>query len=785
MPQTSKAGSLGGRMVLATLGFCLVFTLAAVTVRTWSAWREGAASMDAELALVGQVYQHTLSKAIWEMDREALHTHLASAIRVPALGHIEVRLIQAHRQLETLERSRAGWQVSKRAPKLQLPLTYQAYPEADSETVGEVRLYGDERQLWARLQGHIAAIVLTQIVQSLLLAGFIMWLFSHTVTTHVERIARHLARLSPANLSETLSLKRKTSRQDELQLLVQGINQLQSSLADYIAQKQRFECELAEHRDHLAELVRARTAELLQANTALAQSAETLRQIGDIGRELTTSLDRQAICQALYRHLRALLPLDGFDIAVLNPQGTHLQLIYCIEDEQVGGSLELPLDHPSSLTVRAFREERELVVADQAQIEAAPLPPGIAPSAPMRSAALRPLIANGQRIGVVCLLSHTAQAFQERELEVLRSTATYATIALANASAYATAERARSQAAQALEELRQAQSQLIQSEKMAALGQLIAGVAHEINTPIGAIKSSGRNIADSLRHTLENLPRLLQLLDEQQQQLFLRLIGHRAEPSAPLGTREERALMRALTTQLEQAGIDQARYKAAILVQLRAQDGALDYLPLLRHPEQALILDTAYSLASIASNTDNINMAVERVAKIIFALKSFARFNPSGERVEADLRDGLETVLTLYQHQFKHHVEVLRHYQDIPPLRCLPDELNQVWTNLIHNALQAMQHKGTLSLKIDRDGDAAVVSIGDSGCGIAEDIRERIFDAFFTTKPAGEGSGLGLDIVRKIVDKHGGHIRVQSEVGRGSTFSVYLPYARENGQVSA
>jgi two-component system NtrC family sensor kinase len=120
---------------------------------------------------------------------------------------------------------------------------------------------------------------------------------------------------------------------------------------------------------------------------------------------------------------------------------------------------------------------------------------------------------------------------------------------------------------------------------------------------------------------------------------------------------------------------------------------------------------------------------------------------------------------------------VVRNYEDIPPLSCFPDELNQVWTNLIHNALQAMNHEGTLTIGIRQEGDNAVVSVSDNGCGIPEEIRGKIFDVFFTTKPAGVGSGLGLDIVKKIIDKHQGRIEVQSEVGVGTTFSVFLPYA--------
>jgi signal transduction histidine kinase len=147
--------------------------------------------------------------------------------------------------------------------------------------------------------------------------------------------------------------------------------------------------------------------------------------------------------------------------------------------------------------------------------------------------------------------------------------------------------------------------------------------------------------------------------------------------------------------------------------------------------------------------------------------------------VMSDVREGLETVLTIYQNQIKQNTELVRDYEDIPPVRCLPDELNQVWTNLIHNALQAMQHRGTLTLTIRRGSGEVIVGVGDSGSGIEPAIRERIFDAFFTTKPAGEGSGLGLDIVRKIIDKHGGRIELRSEVGAGTTFFVHLPISGE------
>ena len=321
-----------------------------------------------------------------------------------------------------------------------------------------------------------------------------------------------------------------------------------------------------------------------------------------------------------------------------------------------------------------------------------------------------------------------------------------------------------------------AQSQLAQSEKMASLGQLVAGVTHEINTPIGAIKSSGGSITDALNDMLVQLPPLLQTLDAASTSLFLQLIGQANSPKTPISSREERAVVKAATEKIDAVGIAQARQKAVVMVNLNAH-GAIDtYLPLLQHPAAAQILETAGNVAIAISSAKNINLAVDRVIKIVLALKTFSRFDQNAEKMPAQLSEGLETVLTIYQAQTKHGIEIVRNYEDLPDLSCLPDELVQVWTNLIHNALQAMDHQGTLTLTIRRQDNEAVVSVGDSGCGIPEDIRGKIFDVFFTTKPTGVGSGLGLDIVKKIIDKHQGRIDVQSQVGVGTTFSVYLPY---------
>jgi signal transduction histidine kinase len=327
----------------------------------------------------------------------------------------------------------------------------------------------------------------------------------------------------------------------------------------------------------------------------------------------------------------------------------------------------------------------------------------------------------------------------------------------------------------ALDDLKTTQSQLIQSEKMATLGQLVANVAHEINTPIGAVKSSGESISVAVGNVLAGFPVMLLSLDESVRNVFFDLIAETRKPSPSLSTREERQLNRALSATLIDAGIADPQTKADLLISLRVQNEPLRFEEILRNERSMEILGMANQIGTIISGTENINLAVERVAKIVFALKSFSHTDHTGVMQPADIRIGIETVLTIYSNQIKQGVEVNRIYGEVPDVQCLADELNQVWTNLIHNALQAMNNSGHLTVTVTAADNGVSVSIADNGPGIPDDIKARIFDPFFTTKPVGEGSGLGLDIVSKIIDKHHGRIDVKSKVGAGSTFTVWLP----------
>ena len=355
---------------------------------------------------------------------------------------------------------------------------------------------------------------------------------------------------------------------------------------------------------------------------------------------------------------------------------------------------------------------------------------------------------------------------------------------------------------QALRDLQNTQQELIKTEKMAALGKLIANIAHEINTPLGAIRASTASIANALDETTRDLPPLLRTLPAEQYEPFLALLARASQPKPAITSREERAHRRAVERELDAAGVANADAIADTFVDMGIYDDITPALPLLRSGQVASMLQAAYHLASQHHHSANILAAVERMAKIVFALKSYAHADASGETMLASVTDGLDVVLTLYYNQLKHGIEVVKQYEDVPEIRCDPDELNQVWTNLIHNAIQAMQGKGRLEISVlqqqptptpsqegnslvesstsvpllggGRGGSSVVIAITDSGPGIPDEIKSRIFEPFFTTKPAGEGSGMGLDICKKILDKHQGRIEFESQPGR-TTFRVWLP----------
>jgi PAS domain S-box-containing protein len=385
----------------------------------------------------------------------------------------------------------------------------------------------------------------------------------------------------------------------------------------------------------------------------------------------------------------------------------------------------------------------------------------------------------GRMIGVICNeKTDEPRTWTTDEIAFATNVADY--IALAYESkdrieSYLALQAKEKELQRSLDELKRAQNQLVQSEKMASLGALIASVAHEVNTPISAVKASARNIVRSLPVVLTEVPTLLRNLPEEETQLFLNLVNQSVQSRTELTTQEERDFRAAVKKVLDEYAVDESYELAKELVEVRIVENIEHYIPLFEHELSYQILDKVYKLGQFKKNLDNIDVAAEKTARVVKALKTYSHVQNADHFVQTDIVESLETILTVYANQMKYGVSVEKDFQPgLPYIPVYPDEIGQVWTNIITNAVQAMKGKGKLKLGLRTRDNMLEVEITDSGPGIPQDILPRIFEPFFTTKPQGEGTGLGLDIVKKIVDKHNGKIWVDTEPGRTSFF-VHLP----------
>lgn len=286
-------------------------------------------------------------------------------------------------------------------------------------------------------------------------------------------------------------------------------------------------------------------------------------------------------------------------------------------------------------------------------------------------------------VGVIVLLSYQKRELNE-ELEILEAISFQLGNAIIRAELYQKNIQTVKELKQALKELKETQLQLINSEKMASLGQLVAGVAHEINTPVASIKSNN-----------------------------------------------------------------------GLLAKL---------IPQIENPEISEIMQEINQIDS---------EAIERISKMVYSLKKFVRLDEA-ELQEADINKELDLTLDLIRHETKNRIEIVKNYGKLPLIKCYPNMLNQVFTNILINACQAIDGKGTIIISTSYQGETLTVSIKDTGKGIPEEEISKIFSAGYTTKGVGIGTGLGLAICSKIIEKHNGKIIVNSEVDKGSEFVITI-----------
>ena len=339
--------------------------------------------------------------------------------------------------------------------------------------------------------------------------------------------------------------------------------------------------------------------------------------------------------------------------------------------------------------------------------------------------------------------------------------------------------RQASQLQSANKELKDTQSKLIHTEKMAVLGQLIAGVMHEVNNPMGVIKGGTQNLEHVIGEVIGNINRFREASSTKaHHQLFNSLIEVFQEKKFRyLTSREERNFRKELEAYLLEIGMKDVRFLAREMVSVDLLKEDIEKVidqetPI---PVAKDIIGFAVGFGKMFSNVSNMGIAIGKMQKILFALGNYSYSNDSRHPIEFDLIENLETVLTLYHNKLKRGIQIERNYcGERVEILGFPDEINQVWTNLVQNAIHAMGGQGILKLEVCEEPTSMVVRVTDNGSGISEEGLKKIFEPFYTTKIKGEGTGLGLSICKKIVEKHGGLMKVSSKPGM-TTFCVTFP----------
>ncbi|HEU4728218.1 MAG TPA: ATP-binding protein [Kofleriaceae bacterium] len=521
-----------------------------------------------------------------------------------------------------------------------------------------------------------------------------------------------------------------------------------------------------------ATAARARSADgaaVLSADEALV-AAEALRPFAE----------RVRVTRLPLRQARATDPPGAAAVAVLEP-----------------GDPDSPARPDSPAPVAEATAARDPAVGPPGE-------PGAGMTGALGPVVALPLDRKARVVGVLAVArARRTRVFSEADLNLLTTFADQAGAAVENALLYSEVREAseelekkvrlrttelteiNDELGKALADLREAQAQLVLSERMAGLGLLVAGVAHEINSPSAAIRGSIDGLTSSLARVSRHGAALaagsapVAVTD-----LLEALAPVLAERALPTGLTARKAA-REIAAALEAQGgppLAAARTLAAELADLGASPDEAVRLIEAIGPDRALAGPVVAALTDhvyLHRTASTVRHAVASIQRIVGALKSYSHLDQQAVRTEADIHEGLETTLALLHHSLR-DIVVERRFGSLPRVPVFVDELNQVWTNLIQNAQQALTNRssadGKISIATDVEGLWVVVRVTDNGPGVPPDVLPRIFEPFFTTKAKGEGTGLGLGIARQIVHKHGGTMRCESEPG-GTTFEVRLPVA--------
>jgi two-component system, NtrC family, sensor kinase len=340
--------------------------------------------------------------------------------------------------------------------------------------------------------------------------------------------------------------------------------------------------------------------------------------------------------------------------------------------------------------------------------------------------------AAGIKVGTFCIKDTKPRVLTEEQKRVLKDLALWAELEI-NSHDLSVALEERHIAEKALhqtlsdlskanDELKQAQLQLFQAEKLASIGQLAAGVAHEINNPVGFIS----NNMEILQNYIANYSRVLAMVEN-------------------------------VKDQVDRGDMEQVKAAICDLRKLEEEVGL------------------SYIKSDVNKLLEHSARGLERIQRIVIDLRTFARSDTLESKEMLKIEEVIDSILSIVQSELKNKAELVKNYGDTPLLKCNPQRMGQVFINLLVNAAQAIPERGTITIKTYQRDHKVCIDIKDTGSGIPKENLQKIFDPFFTTKPVGQGTGLGLSVSYEIVKKHSGDLKVYSEVGKGTTLTVILP----------
>ncbi|EKO17516.1 GHKL domain protein [Leptospira kirschneri str. H1] len=402
-----------------------------------------------------------------------------------------------------------------------------------------------------------------------------------------------------------------------------------------------------------------------------------------------------------------------------------------------------------------------------------------------------PLILNKSLLGIIVLGERqNRKNYTLSEINKLNEIRSVSVMALSNAIFYERlielTETLEEKVKIRTQELEETQSQLIMSEKMASLGIMVAGIAHEINTPAGVINGAADNLDQNMNYLVQNVFDVVlfaryRKLRKNFELALLHLL--RDKKKSELDSKEKFRLKNQLKEEMKSMNFSPAltsELSNFIIENQIGKERKYIYNIILKDDDRGYFM--LKNAAYINRNIKNIRYAIRNIVRIVKALKSYSHLDQSKTFSSSNIIEGMETTLIILNNQIKYGIDVIKNFQEIPLVICNPDELNQVWTNLIQNSIQALKGKGKIEISVFPWNGCVVVEIEDNGPGIPAKIQDRIWDPFFTTKDQGEGTGLGLGIAKGIVEKHKGKITLKSNPGK-TVFRVELPINPENNIV--